>query len=155
MTILDRWGIINKTGAPHFEYPRSSFNWCLWLDIVTLTHSWQRSMSCGNMSVDLHCEWIHGFRSSHRRCSVRKGVLGNFIKFTGKHLCQNVFFNKVAGLRPATLLKRRLWHRCFPVNFVKFLRTTFLQNTSRPLLLWVSTRFDWCHEKVKFSWDLF
>ena len=29
------------------------------------------------------------------------------------------------GLRPATLLKKRLWHRCFPVNFVKFLRTHF------------------------------
>ena len=46
-------------------------------------------------------------RSSHRRCSVRK-------------VC----------LRPATLLKKRLWHRCFPVNFAKFLRTPFLQNTS-------------------------
>ena len=29
---------------------------------------------------------------------------------------------------------KRLWHRCFPVNFVKFLRTAFLQNTSRRLL---------------------
>ena len=29
-------------------------------------------------------------------------------------------------IRPATLLKKRLWHRCFPVNFVKFLRTAFL-----------------------------
>ena len=28
------------------------------------------------------------------------------------------------------LLKMRLWHRCFPVNFAKFLRTFFLQNTS-------------------------
>ena len=27
------------------------------------------------------------------------------------------------SLRPATLLKKKLWHRCFPVNFVKFLRT--------------------------------
>ena len=25
--------------------------------------------------------------------------------------------------RPATLLKKRLWHRCFPANFAKFLRT--------------------------------
>ena len=33
-----------------------------------------------------------------RRCSVKKGVLRNFEKFTGKHLCQNLFFNKVAGL---------------------------------------------------------
>ena len=37
-------------------------------------------------------------------------------------------------LRPATLLKKRLWHRRFPVNFVKFLRTPFLQNTSGRLL---------------------
>ena len=37
--------------------------------------------------------------------------------------------------RPATLLKKRLWHRCFPVNFVKFLRTPFLQNTSGRLLV--------------------
>ena len=37
-------------------------------------------------------------------------------------------------LRPATLLKKRLWHRCFPVNFVNFLRTFLLQNTSEPLL---------------------
>ena len=33
------------------------------------------------------------------------------------------FFNKAAGLRPATLLKKKLWHRWFPVNFAKFLRT--------------------------------
>ena len=73
-------------------------------------------------------------RSSHQRCSIKKGVLKNFAKFTGKHLCQSFFFNKVAGLRPATLLKKRLWHRCFPVNFTKFLRTPFLQNTSGRLL---------------------
>ena len=53
------------------------------------------------------------FRSSHRRCSVKNGVLRNFEKFTGKHLCQGLFFNKVAALRPATLLKKSLWHRCF------------------------------------------
>ena len=29
------------------------------------------------------------------------------------------------SLMPATLLKKRIWHRCFPVNFVKFLTTTF------------------------------
>ena len=45
-------------------------------------------------------------RSSHRRCSVRKGVLSNFAKFTGKHLCQSLFFNKVAVLKPANLLKK-------------------------------------------------
>ena len=77
---------------------------------------------------------LDGFKKQPR-CSIKKGVLRNFTKFTRKHLCQSLDFNKVAGLRPATLLKTRLWHRCFPVSFVKFLRTPFLQNTSGQLLL--------------------
>ena len=32
--------------------------------------------------------------------------------------------------RPATLLKKRLQHSCFPVKFAKFLRAPFLQNIS-------------------------
>ena len=52
-----------------------------------------------------------------------KGAPRIFTKFKGKHLCQSLFFNKVTGLNPATLLKKRLWHRCFPVNFAKLLRT--------------------------------
>ena len=52
---------------------------------------------------------------------VRKGVLRNFAKFSGKYQRQSHFFNRVACLRPATLLKKRLWHKCFPVNFATFL----------------------------------
>ena len=37
---------------------------------------------------------------------------------------------------PTTLLKKRLRHRCFPVNFEKFLRTPFSQNNSGRLLLY-------------------
>ena len=82
----------------------------------------------------IYCWQSHRFRSSHQRCSVRKGVLRNFAKLTGKHKCQNLFFNKVAGLRPSTLLKKRLWHRCFPISFAKFLRTPFIENTYGRLL---------------------
>ena len=32
-----------------------------------------------------------------QRCSVKKGVLRNFKTFTGKHLCQSLFFNKGTG----------------------------------------------------------
>ena len=39
-------------------------------------------------------------------------------------------FKKIASLRPVTLLKKGLWHRCFPVDFAKLLRTPFLQNSS-------------------------
>ena len=50
------------------------------------------------------------FRSSHQRCYVRKGVLRNFTKFTGKHLYQSIFFNKVGGLRHAKHAKQAiLW----------------------------------------------
>ena len=74
-------------------------------------------------------------RSSHQEVFCKKGVLRNFEKLTKKHLRGSLFFDKVAGLRPATLLKKRLWHRCFPVNFVKFLRTSFLTEDLRWLLL--------------------
>ena len=64
----------------------------------------------------------------HGGVLLKNGVLRNFSKFTRKQMCQSLFFNNVAGLR----------HRCFPVNFVKYLRTPFLQNTPGRLLdlLW-------------------
>ena len=65
-------------------------------------------------------------RSSRLQTFFKTGVLKNFAKFTGKHLCQN---------QPATLLKNRLWHSCFPVNFAKFLRTPFFTEQLRWLLL--------------------
>ena len=75
-------------------------------------------------------------RNSHQMYSIKKLVLKNVAKFNGKHLCQSLFLNKVAGLRPATLLKKRLWYRCFPVNFAELLSTTFMRNTSGRLLLY-------------------
>ena len=64
-------------------------------------------------------------RSSHRGSSARKGVLKNFPKFTEKHPCHILFFNKVASVRP--------------VNFVKFSRITFLQNTQATASVWSLT----------------
>ena len=72
----------------------------------------------------------------------KKGVLRNFTKFTGKHLCQSLFFNKVAGLRPKS------WHRCFPVNFVKFLRTYFFTEHVWWLLLYLDVQM------MEISWKL-
>ena len=59
-------------------------------------------------------------RDSRSEVFCRKGVLRNFAKFTGKQLRQSFFFNKVTGLSPAILLKKRPWHRCFPVNLRNF-----------------------------------
>ena len=79
--------------------------------------------------------WWYLFRSSRPEVFCKKDFLKNFTKFTGKPLCQSLFFNKVVALRPANLLKKRLWHRCFPVNFAKFLRTVFLTEYLSRLLL--------------------
>ena len=67
------------------------------------------------------------FKSSHRMCSVKKGFFQKSHKIHRKTL--------VPESATATLLKMRIWHRCFPVNFAIFLRTPFLQNTSGLLLL--------------------
>ena len=71
--------------------------------------------------------WLKNFnRTSRLDVFYEIGVLNYFAKFTGKHLHQSLFFNKVARLRRL----KRIWHSCFPLNFVKCLRTHFLQNTS-------------------------
>ena len=45
----------------------------------------------------------------------------------------NFFFINPLDINP--LLKKRLWRSCFPVDFEKLLRTSFLQNNSGRLLL--------------------
>ena len=72
--------------------------------------------------VFIYSPKISLFRSSHRRC---------FWEFHKIHRKTHVLQS------PATLLKKRLWHRCFPVNSAKFLRAPFLQNTSGQLLLFI------------------
>ena len=57
-----------------------------------------------------------------RTCLV-KTVLLKISQISQETTWARVFFlNNVAGLRPVTLLKKRLWHRCLPVSFVTFLR---------------------------------
>ena len=63
---------------------------------------------------------------------MKKGVLENFVKFTGNHLRQSHSIDNVAGLRHATILKKRIWLMCFLVSFAKF---PCFENTSERLLL--------------------
>ena len=63
-------------------------------------------------------------RSSQQGCSIKRGAHRNFTKFTGKHQCQSVFFNKVPRLRQLYLkqefstgiflwILRNVWERLF------------------------------------------
>ena len=62
----------------------------------------------------------------------KKGGFINFAKFTRKHLCQSLFFNK-----------KRLQHNCFPENVAQFLRTPFLYYNSSGCF-WLSLFLHFC-----------
>ena len=66
------------------------------------------------------------FRRNHRTCSIKKMFLKMSQSSQEKHLCQNLFLVK---LKAFNFIKKKLQHNYFPVNFAKFLRTTFLHNT--------------------------
>ena len=70
----------------------------------------------------------HKYKSSLRRCSVKRGVLKNFAIFHRKTLVLESLFNKVAGLKACSFIKKRLQNRCFSVNIMKFLRIPLLKN---------------------------
>ena len=89
-----------------------------------------------SLSFTYHINFRHWYiRSSHQGCSVKKIFLKILQNSREKHLCQRLFFNKVAGLRPPTILRKNLCHRCFPVNFAKFLRTALFKEHLWWLLL--------------------
>ena len=76
------------------------------------------------------------FKSSHQRCSVRKGFLRKFAKFTEKHLCQSLFFNEVAGLtehlRPSK--HSPWWRRLTSSSSQDVFKTSWSRRTYSPYL---------------------
>ena len=86
---------------------RSQCEWCsaYWRDVLILGAALIRGDKV--------------FRGSYYK-TMRKGVLKNFAKFTGKPLCWSIFLNKVEGLSPAILFIKRIQHRCFRINFANF-----------------------------------
>ena len=69
------------------------------------------------------------------RWKNRLKIISNFLSwFEVTSNFQSCFGPQISLLKKDFLLKKRLWHRCFPINFAKFL-TPFLLNTSGRLLL--------------------
>ena len=67
-------------------------------------------------------------RSNQQNCSIKKGDLKNFAIFTGKNLCQSLFFYKVVGLRP---LEDCFWTVPNVVNIITRILTLIYQNPQR------------------------
>ena len=134
LNVMENWESRNVVDSNEGKIDSNFFSWIMKVSailekdlFVSITiyqlhvldiRSRQDVSSCSSAGMGKSCK----LRSSHWRCSVKISVLKNFEKFTEKNLCRNFLFNKIATLRPATLLKKRLQHSCFPVNFAKFLK---------------------------------
>ena len=86
-------------------------------------------------------------------CSVNQVFL-EISQNSQENTCARVSFLIKLQELPATILKKRLWYRCLPVNFVIFLRTPFLRKhlwwLLQHILRWVATLY----KKLSFEWFL-
>ena len=69
------------------------------------------------------------YRSSHSQVFYKKTVLKNVSNLKGDNYCR-VSSETVADLQPVTLLKKKLQHRYFLMNFAKLFGTVFSRSYS-------------------------
>ena len=65
-------------------------------------------------------------KSSDLRYSKKKGVLQNFVKFTGKHLSRSLFLNKVAD---SNFIKNETLTQAFSCEFCEIFKSIFFHRT--------------------------
>ena len=73
-----------------------------------------------SIELPLGCIFYTTHRSSLPEVFCKKGVLINFTKFTGKHLCQSLFFNKVFLWKLWKLLEKKSFANNRTIFFSKF-----------------------------------
>ena len=77
------------------------------------------------------------YRNSRPEVLCKKGALKNFAKFTGKHLCQSLFLNKVAGL---SLPKQKIVQIFFQINLVSGLDFIIPWKSAFNFFSWIQKR---------------
>ena len=70
-------------------------------------------------------------KSNRWQMFFKIGVLNNFTLFTETHLCWSLFFEKLQ----IKLFKKKLQHRCFPVNIWEICKSSFF-NKAHHLYFW-------------------
>ena len=106
---------------------------CIWCYVI-MTERYVKSIFCQTVCPSHLLKSVTGTFKNIRRCSVKKVFL-RIPQTSQENTCARVsFLIKLKALH-ATLLKETLRHRCFPVNFSKFLRTFFFLEHLHWLLL--------------------
>ena len=107
------------------------------------------------------CMDIHS-RSSRPDMFCKKGVLRNFAKFTGKHLCLSFFFNKVSGDTGVFLWILQNFYRT-PLVVASDTLLTLLEKWKKNihkevfvggLLMHISRAFETLNHEVLIAWTL-
>ena len=96
---------------------------CFWNKILSMQYFF---LYVFNLHMRFHFMISSSAEAVVRKCSVKK----LFLKIS-----QNSHENTCVRVSFLIKLQAETWRRCFPVNFAKFLRAPFLQNTSGRLLL--------------------
>ena len=115
----------NETPSRHLSYfPWGRMARRAQLDSLKMWHL-RANFLTKLLQNDCYKSCFSTYRSSLTEVFCKKGALGNFAKFTGKHLCHSLFFNKFAELRPEAynFIKKRDQNTDV---VAKFLRTLFL-----------------------------
>ena len=110
------------------KHPGNSFLLCMLVEILQLVHeisSLQEVFYKKVFSKTSQNSQVNA-RSSHPEVFSERGVLLNFGKFTEKHICRSLFFNKVAGWKPflrtpilKNICEQVLKHQCRSLSLIK------------------------------------
>ena len=80
------------------------------------------------------------FTSSRLQMFCKIVCFKNFAKFTGKHICRILFFDKVTVLWPATFFKKQTLTQIFSNEFCKIFQNIFFIKHLRSLVLCLGTQ---------------
>ena len=103
----------------------AAFHFCFIKSFLCEVMIWRKFLQNNLQKSRSRCSYkfpdIHKKKKQPPECSVRKGVLRNFAKFKGKHLYQNLFFNKVI----INLIKKETLAQVFFCEFGRISKNTF------------------------------
>ena len=122
----------NKTLTGLFKFPSKDKKPQEYQSWVEAIRSWRWSKVVETRLTHLAKIQLYvNTRSSLTEVFCKKGVLRNFTKFTGKHLYQSLFFNKVAGLRPqaCNFIKKETLAQAFSYEYCEISKNTFSHRT--------------------------